>query len=106
MKNNQDLVLLSAVIITAFVIFIINRIRFKKKKKKRHDANDQEIIRKSVINTLADMESDGVYFPNNQMLRAQPYDKPNAHDKYVSEQYLNTIKKKLLKINAKNKYKN
>lgn len=106
MKDNQELVLLSVVIIMAFAIFIINRIRFKKKKKKRDDKNNQEIIRKSVINTLADMESDGVYFPNNQMLRAQPYDKPNEHDKYVSEQYLNTAKKKLLKVNAKNKYKN
>lgn len=82
----------------------------KNYKEKTKTASERYKLNKQVngivYETLCDMENDGVYFPNNQMLRAQPYDKPNAHNKYVSEQYLNTIKKKLLKINAKNKYKN
>lgn len=81
MKDNQELVLLSAAIIMAFAIFIINRIRFKKKKKKRHDANNQDIIRKSVINTLADMESGGVYFikDGNELPQKWRYDRGNGY---------------------------
>lgn len=80
----------------------------KKSKEKTKTASERHKLNKQVndivYETLCDMESDGVYFPNNQILRAQPYDKPDAYNKYVSEEYLNTIKKKLLKINAKNKY--
>lgn len=93
---------------------LIRLINKKKRKEKTGGASERHIIQipiellnkqvnDIVYETLCDMESDGVYFPNNQILRSQPYDNGDAPNKYVSEQYLNTIKKKLLKINAKNK---
>lgn len=61
MKDNQEIVILSVVILMAFAIFIINRIRFQNKKRNK-TLSKKEIIRRSIINTLSDMESDGVYF--------------------------------------------
>lgn len=80
MKDNQEIVILSVIIIMAFAIFVINRIRFKKKRKKK--TSNKEVIRKSIVNALADMESNGVYFDRGNL-------------KLPSKSYANKFKQKM-----------
>lgn len=89
MTNNIDLIILSTIIVTCFVILSIKlykilsnpdensydkklknlRYLFKEllliestKKKNKPEKLSREELRKAISNTLADMESDGVYF--------------------------------------------
>lgn len=109
MVNNIDLIVLSTIIVTCFMVFIIgtyrvfsklddnsyktsvdggprvallkiltkyliedpNRYKLKKKNKKT-DKLSKEAIRRAVSNTLADMESDGVYFMRDDLPMKSP----------------------------------
>lgn len=109
MVNNIDLIVLSTIIVTCFMVFIIgtyrvfsklddnsyktsvdggprvallkiltkyliedsNRNKLKKKNKKT-DKLSEEAIRRAVSNTLADMESDGVYFMRDDLPMKSP----------------------------------
>lgn len=66
MKNNADLIILSVIIITAFAIFCVRTYEShqKKSKKKR---SDKKKMYEAMVNTLADMETDGVYFSREKI---------------------------------------
>lgn len=66
MKNNADLIILSVIIITAFAIFCVRKYESLKKKSKKK-RSDKEKMFNAMINTLADMETDGVYFAREKI---------------------------------------
>lgn len=109
MVNNIDLIVLSTIIVTCFMVFIIGTYRvFSKlddnsyktsvdggprvallkiltkyliedpnrnttnRKNKKTDKLSEEAIRRAVSNTLADMESDGVYFMRDDLPMKSP----------------------------------
>lgn len=109
MVNNIDLIVLSTIIVTCFVVFIVSIFRIFSKldnnsyktsvdggprvallkiltkyliedsnrnttnrKNKKTDKLSEEAIRRAVSNTLADMESDGVYFMRDDLPMKSP----------------------------------
>lgn len=109
MVNNIDLIVLSTIIVTCFVVFIVSIYRIFSKldnnsyktsvdggprvallkiltkyliedsnrnttnrKNKKTDKLSEEAIRRAVSNTLADMESDGVYFMRDDLPMKSP----------------------------------
>lgn len=86
MKNNADLIILSVIIITAFAIFSVRAYESLKKKSKKK-RNEKKAMYKAVINTLADMETDGVYFSRERITPP------------LSKDYIQKFKKNINKVN-------